>query len=256
MKVLDGRVALVTAAGSGMGRAASLKLASSGATVIAASRSRDGIDETVALIEASGGKAEAYQVDVTDVSQIGRMFSHVDARYGRLNVLFNHFGTPGPGGINLTEEQFHDAVDTNLKGSFFCTSYAEPLLRREPGRASIIFTSSVSGLIGSLFSPVYSMVKTGLVGLTRALALSLAPDIRVNVICPGAVDTPMLEQFFGRDPSVDAQALVARFVETSVPLGRVATAEEVAELVHFLASDASSFITGTAIPIEGGYTAR
>lgn len=143
-----------------------------------------------------------------------------------------------------------------MKGAFYCTRFGEPLLRKAPGEASVIFTSSISGIIGSLFSPLYSMVKGGIVGFTKALSLSLAPDIRVNVICPGAVETPMLNGFFGRDPNADAAANVKLFTETAVPLRRICTAAEIADAVVFLASDRSSFITGVTMPIDGGYTAR
>lgn len=255
--ILNNRVALVTGAGSGMGRASAIKLASEGARVIVASRSKEGIEETAEMINAGGnGSAEAFQVDITNVDQLRVLFNHIDHNYGKLNILFNHAGSPGPGGLAVTEEDFYQTVDMNLKGAFYCTSLGEPLLRKAAGEASVIFTSSVSGVVGSLFSPIYSMVKSGLVGFTKALSLSLAPDIRVNVICPGAVETPMLSQFFGRDPKADIQANVKNFVDTAVPLRRVCTAEEIAEAVLFLASDKSSFITGTSLPIDGGYTAR
>ncbi|SCL20083.1 NAD(P)-dependent dehydrogenase, short-chain alcohol dehydrogenase family [Micromonospora pallida] len=255
--LLENRIALITGSGSGMGRASAVKMAGEGAMVVVADVNLDGAEETVARIKDAGvGDAVAYRIDVSDVSQIDGMFDFVGREYGRLNVLFNHVGTPGPAGLNVSEAEFARTIDLNMKSAFYCTRAGEKLLRAAAGQASVIFTSSISGMVGSLFSPLYSMVKGGIVGFTRALALSLAPDIRVNVICPGAVDTPMLNGFFGRDPDSDPKANVKMFIETSVPLRRLSTAEEIADAAVFLASDRSSFITGLAMPIDGGYTAR
>lgn len=255
--LLENRVALITGAGSGMGRATALAMAAEGATVVVADWNLDGAKETVVLIGEGGvGAGEAYRIDVTDVAAVRAMFDHVGSAHGRLNVLFNHVGTPGPAGLEVDEDEFARTIDLNMKGAFYCTRYGEPLLREAAGQASVIFTSSISGVIGSLFSPLYSMVKSGIVGFTKALSLSLAPDVRVNVICPGAVETPMLDGFFGRRPGDDARANVQTFVDTSVPLRRICTPEEVADAVVFLASDKSSFITGVTLPLDGGYTAR
>lgn len=255
--LLENRIALITGAGSGMGRASAVKMAAEGATVIIADWNLDGAEETVSLIKDGGvGDAVAYKIDVSNVAQIDEMFAFVDKEYGRLNVLFNHVGTPGPSGIDVSEDEFARTVDLNMKGAFYCTRAAEPLLRKAAGQACIIFTSSISGMVGSLFSPLYSMVKGGIVGFGKALSLSLAPDIRVNVICPGAVETPMLNGFFGRDPGSDPEANVKMFIETAVPLRRLCTADEVADTVVFLASDRASFLTGLTLPIDGGYTAR
>ena len=255
--LLEGRIALITGSGSGMGRATAIKMAAEGATVVVADWNLDGAKETVEMIKKAGvGKAVPHKIDVTDVAQIRDMFEQVDKHYGRLHVLFNHVGTPGPAGLDVSEEEFMRTVDLNMKGAFYCTRYGEPLLRKAAGKASVIFTASISGMVGSLFSPLYSMVKGGVVGFSKALALSLAPDIRVNVICPGAVETPMLKGFFGRDPNADAAANVKAFVSTAVPLRRVCEADEIADAVVFLASDRSSFITGLTMPIDGGYTAR
>ncbi len=255
--LLENRIALITGSGSGMGRASALKMAAEGATVVVADWNREGADETVDLVKKNGiGDAVAYQIDVSDVSLVEGMFDFVAQKYGRLNVLFNHVGTPGPAGLDVTEEEFLRTVDLNMKGAFYCTRFGEPLLRNAAGQASLIFTASISGMVGSLFSPLYSMVKGGIVGFGKALSLSLAPDVRVNVICPGAVETPMLDGFFGRDPNVDAAANVRAFVDNAVPLRRLCQPEEVADVAVFLASDRASFVTGLIMPVDGGYTAR
>jgi NAD(P)-dependent dehydrogenase (short-subunit alcohol dehydrogenase family) len=182
------------------------------------------------------------------------MAEHLTATHGKLHVLFNHAGMPGPPGLEFTLEQWTRTVDVNLRGSVFLTSYLLGALRAASG-ASIIFTSSAAGLVGSQFSPLYSLVKGGLVNFTRAVALSVAADnIRANAICPGSTDTPMLPSFFaGADGDAAALAEAARSL---IPLGRLGRPDDVAETAVFLASDASSFITGVALPVDGGYTAR
>ena len=256
-KALQDRIAIITASGSGMGRASALRMAQEGATVIVADINGEGAAETVRLIEADGnGKGIAYHLDAGNTAAIKALMDFTDKEFGRLNVLFNHIGTPGPAGLQITEEQWQTTIDLNQKSAFFATMYAEELLRREAGRASIIFTSSVSGLVGSLASPLYSMVKGSLVSFAKALAMNLGPDIRVNVLAPGAVNTPMLAKFFGRDDEALAPDRVKAFVETGVPLKRPCEPEEVAEAALFLASDASSYITGVTLPVDGGYVAK
>ena len=254
---LEGRVAVVTGSGSGMGRASAELMAAAGATVVVADVDLDAAKQTVAAIEAAGtGAAAAVELDATSLDSIRSLMSFVDTEFGRLNVLYSHVGTPGPGGLQVSEADFQRTLDLNVKSAFYCTSFAEPLLRRAPGQASVIFTASVSGLVGSLFSPLYSLCKGSLVAFAKALALSLAPDVRVNVIAPGAVETPMLQQFFGRNPDDDVAANVRKFVDTGVPLDRLCKPEEVAQAALYLASDASSYVTGVTLPVDGGYVAR
>jgi NAD(P)-dependent dehydrogenase (short-subunit alcohol dehydrogenase family) len=238
---LEGRIAVVTGSGSGMGRASAELFAAQGAIVVVADINEEAAAQTVASIKENGkGDAVAYRLDAGDLASIKGMMNLVEKEFGRLNVLFSHVGSPGPGGLDLTEEQWTQTIDLNLKSAFFCASYGEHLLRKEAGHASIIFTASVSGLVGSLFSPIYSMCKGGIVSIAKALALSLAPDIRTNVIAPGVVETPML----------------AKFIDTGVPLNRVCTAEEIAQVALFLASDQSQYMTGVTLPVDGGYVAR
>lgn len=256
---LDGRIAVVTAGGSGMGRAGSLKLAEEGATVIVTDLDAEAAAETASLIEAAGGKAESRSVDVLDHSQLEELFKDVENDHGKLHILWNHAGAPGPAGLAATEESFDFAMNLNVKSAYFATALAEDLLAAADGKASVIFTSSVSGLVGSPGSPVYSLAKGGISTMTKALAISLAPKgIRVNAICPAAVETPMLIKFFDRsiESEEEAKKIQLDYIKVSVPLGRAGTAEEVANVVAFLASDDSSFITGVPLPVDGGYTAK
>jgi len=251
---LEDRVAVITGAGSGMGRASAQLFAKEGAKVVVADIDPAGGQETVELIKDAGGEATFVQVDVSKVSDLERMIKTAVETYGKLDILYNHAGIPGPGGIEeVDEESWGKAMDTNLKGGFFATKFAIPEMRKTGG-GSILFTSSVSGLVGSPLSPQYSAGKGGVVMLAKALAVALGADnIRVNCICPGATDTPMLPQFFGRVPDPDA---AGQTYINSLPIKRWGKPEDIAYAALFLASDESSYITGVALPVDGGYIAR
>ena len=254
MRLRD-RVALVTAGGSGMGRAGSRRFAEEGAHVIVTDIDEGSAKETAAMIEAAGGSAEARHLDVKDVGETTALFEDVERTHGILHVLYDHAGIPGAAGLDVSPEEWDLAIDTNVKGSFYVAARAVPLLKRAEGKGSIIFTASISGIVGSPFSPLYSLAKGGVVLLMKSMALNLAPDVRCNAICPGPVDTPMLPQFFGRESGANVSDLMDGFLNT-VPLGRPAQPEEIANAALFLACDESSFITGVALPVDGGYVAR
>ena len=256
MSRLDGRTALITAAGSGMGRASAHRFAEEGAHVIVADLDPGKAEAVAAEIAAAGGAAEAVACDVSEVDQIRAMIDGVERDHGVLHVLFNHAGIPGRAGLDLSEEDFQLAVDVNLKGAFFATRFAEPLLRKAAGQASIIYTASTSGIVGSPFSPMYSLTKGGIVVFMKAVAVRLGPDgIRANAICPAMIDTPMLSQFFGREEGADIEDLKGRFME-SIPLARSGKPEEMAAAAAFLASDDASWVTGVALPVDGGLLAK
>ncbi len=255
MGVLDGRVAVITASGSGMGRAAAVRMAGEGAAVVVADIRPDAAAETVELCEATGGSASSFTLDVTQVDQIEALMAEVGERYGKINVLFAHAGVPGPAGLDVSEADYDATAAINTKSAFFTVSKAVPLLQAS-GNGSVILTSSMTGIVGSPFSPLYSLTKGALVTFGKAVALALAPEVRCNVICPGPVDTPMLPLFYGREPGTDVEPLMKQFLERNVPMLRPSQPTEIAEVALFLASDASSYITGVTLPVDGGYTAR
>lgn len=253
---LAGRVAAVIGGGSGMGRAVSLRLAEEGAHTYVADLSADAAKTVADEIAAAGGSATGYELDATDNDALRGFFATVEAQHGRLHVLHNQVGMPGAGGIDVSEDDFRLAIDVNVKSAFYVATLGYDVVKKAGGKGSITMTASTAALIGSPFSPLYSLTKGALTAFGRALALVGGPDgVRVNVVCPGPVDTPMLPTFFGRDPGADVADLMSGFLSL-IPLGRPATPAEIAGVVAFLASDDAGFVTGATIPVDGGQTAK
>ncbi len=256
MHRLQGRVAVVTAAGSGMGRASSIRFAEEGAHVVVTDKDEAAAKQVAGEISAAGGAASAMVCDVGDLDQIRAVVDAVERDHGVLHVLFNHAGIPGAAGLDVTPDDWADTVDVNQRGAFYATQYALPLLRRADRKGSIIFTASVSGVVGSPFSPLYSMTKGGIVLLMMSLAIKLGPEgIRCNAILPAMIDTPMLPQFFGREHGADIADLRDAY-KANVPMARMGDASEIASVAAFLASDDASWVTGVPLPVDGGFLAR
>jgi NAD(P)-dependent dehydrogenase (short-subunit alcohol dehydrogenase family) len=256
---LENKIGIVTAAASGMGRAGALRFAREGAAVGVADIDAAGVDRVVAEITAAGGRAIALAGDLRTDGFARDIVRHTANAFGGLDFVWNHVGHPGPAAIEgIDMADFALAIDLNLRTVLVTTEAAIPELRARGGGA-LLYTASTSGLVGSGFSPVYSMAKFGVVGFVRALAKRLAPDkIRVNAVCPGPIDTPMLRVFVARpdqqSPTQDKEALIVQRSQ-QIPMRRTGKPEEIANAALFLLSDEASFVSGAALPVDGGATA-
>lgn len=254
---LDNRVGIVTAAASGMGKAGAIRFAVEGAAVAVVDRDLDGAQQVVDEILTAGGQASVIGADLRSADESKRIVAETVAAFGKLDFVWNHLGHPGPGKIEgMSQADFDLAVDLNMRSVFATTEAAIPELRKADG-GSILFTSSTAGLVGSRFSPVYAAMKHGVVGYMKALALRLAPEgIRVNAVCPGPIETPMFG-VFGSRPDQPQRSLeeVREGAVRIVPLGRIGQPQEVANAALFLLSHEASFVTGVAMPVDGGFSA-
>jgi NAD(P)-dependent dehydrogenase (short-subunit alcohol dehydrogenase family) len=249
---LKDKVALITGAGSGIGREAAQLFAQEGASVVAVDMNEAGGRETVSAIEKNGGRAAFVRADVSKANDVEAMVAAAKKTYGRLNVLFNNAGIfpANDGSVLETDEKTWDTVlAVNLKGVFLGCKYGIPALL-EAGGGSIVNTASFVALMGSATPQIaYTASKGGVLALTREIAVEFARrNIRVNAICPGPVDTPLLQELFS-DPARKARRLV------HIPMGRLAQAKEVAQAALFLASDDASYVNGMAFTVDGGITA-
>jgi len=251
---LAGKVALITGAGSGQGRAAARLFAKEGAKVVVTDVAIKGGEETVGLVRAEGGEASFIALDVSKAAQVQRGVELAVQTYGSLHILYNNAAIWNPRLDNRVVELEEEAWDTilavNLKGVYLCCKYGIPELSRAGG-GSVINTASIAGLVSSgQPSHSYSASKGGVIALTRAMAMAYAKDqVRVNVICPGGVDTPMIAPLMADEQARQRAA-------TMHPIGRMGTPEDIASLALYLASDESSWVTGSVFTIDGGYTAR
>ncbi|MCU0873411.1 MAG: glucose 1-dehydrogenase [Pirellulaceae bacterium] len=251
---LAGKVALITGAGSGIGRASAIRFAAEGARVVVVDWKPDGGRETVARIKADGGDALVIQADVSREADVQRMIAETVDAYGRLDILFNNAAIQVFGIIPETStSDWHKVLDVNLKGVYLGCKYALPLMIAQGG-GCIVNMSSTLGFVGDPVMPAYGATKGAILALTKAMAQAHGRQkIRVNCICPGDVDTPIVQEYFDQQPD---PAEARRQVAAHYALGRIARPEEIAGVALFLASDESSFLTGAAIVADGGLTSR
>ncbi len=252
MGQLDGKVALITGAGSGIGRASALAFAREGAKVAVADIVVEGGEETVRMVTEAGGEAFFIKADVSNAAEVEAMVNTVVETYGRIDCAYNNAGIEGQlaSTDEYSEDVFDKVIGINLTGVWLCMKYELPHMLKQ-GSGSIVNTASGAGLIGVSGMSAYVASKHGVVGLTKTAALEYAKSgIRVNAVCPGLIQTPMMERITNDQPQL-GEALVA-----AEPIGRTGRPEEIAESVVWMCSDAASFVTGHAMSVDGGFVAQ
>jgi len=251
---LAGKVAFITGGGTGIGRACALEFARQGASVALVGRRQEPLAAAVVEITAAGGRALAAPCDVTVRDEVEAALGATEKHFGRLTTIVNNAGRLLVANAEGTsDEEWHRVIAANLTSTFLVSRAALPALRRAGGGSIINMSSSSSGIVSMKQRVAYSSSKAGVIGLTHALALDHAAEgIRVNVICPAMVETEMVEGLYAAHPD-PAAALRARVA--TIPMGRFGKVEDVAHLAVYLASDESSWMTGVALPLDGGLTA-
>lgn len=250
---LEGKVALITGAATGIGRASALLFAKEGAKVAIADINEKDALETVRSIQNAGGDAIFINTNLMKVSDIENMVKTTVDRFGKLDIFFHNAGVAGPGRIETTTEEAYDQIMTvHVKAGFFGAKFAAPEIKKAGGGV-ILFTGSGLALRPSRQSPAYSVSKAGLLMLARALAVALASDgIRVNALCPGPIaSTPLWQGVLARNPDIVPEEYKKMNMEVR-PIKRLGTPEEMAAAALFLVSPEASYITGAALPVDGG----
>jgi meso-butanediol dehydrogenase / (S,S)-butanediol dehydrogenase / diacetyl reductase len=251
---LSGRAAVITGASTGIGRACALRFASEGARVVIADVQDAAGEALRSEIERNGGTSSFIHADVARRSDNERAIDHCVDRYGGIDILFCNAGVTLPKLLDeSTDDEIERLLGVNLMAVLYAARYAIPLMLAQPGRGTMLFTASKTGLVAQTDSPVYCASKGAVVMLAKALALDYATrGIRVNALCPGIIETPMLRQFADSRP--DPTAAWKSYAEAQ-PMGRLGTVDECADAALWLVSDEASFITGVALPVDGGFTA-
>ncbi len=253
----EGRVIVVTGAAGGIGKAACIRFASEGASVVAVDLPGTPLADVVAAVEAAGGKGIAVPTDVTQAVQVKNYVDSAKAAYGRIDGFFNNAGIEGWVGpsTEYPEEIFDRVLAVNVKGVWLGMKYVVPVMR-EQGGGAIVNTASVAGLSGTPTIIAYGASKHAVIGLTKSAAIEFGPDqIRVNAVCPSPIETRMMRSL-ERGINPDDPEAVHRTAAASIPLGRYGEPEEVAALAAFLCSDDAKFISGGVYTVDGGSRAR
>ncbi|HBQ28358.1 hypothetical protein HX99_04040 [Peptococcaceae bacterium SCADC1_2_3] len=251
-QLFDGKVVLVTGAGSGIGRASALAFVREGAKVVVAEYNPDSGEETAALIKRDKGEAVFICTDVSKEDEVKTLIEKTISAFGRLDCAFNNAGIEGKiaSTVECPTENWDHVLAVNLKGIWLCMKY-ELLLMLRQKKGAMVNCSSVAGLVGFKGLPAYVASKHGIIGLTRTAALEYAKEnIRINAVCPGVIQTPMVERVTGGNAAVQAQ------FEAGEPVGRLGQPEEVAAAVLWLCSEAASFVTGHTMVVDGGWVAQ
>jgi NAD(P)-dependent dehydrogenase (short-subunit alcohol dehydrogenase family) len=253
---LDQKVALVTGGGSGIGRASTLAFAREGAKVIVSDVDFTGGEETVRLIQTAGGAATFIQADVARAAEVEALVKKGVETYGRLDCALNNAGIQGDlrQTAECSEENWNRIIAINLTGVWLCMKHELAYMLHQ-GSGVIVNTASNFGLVGSPGMPAYSASKHGVVGLTKTAALEYAKaGIRVNAVCPGPTQTPLVDRILSQQPQLASQIVEA--IKAREPAGRMGQPEEIAEAVIWLCSEAASFVTGIALAVDGGFVAQ
>lgn len=248
---MKGKVALVTGGAAGIGRATALLFSEKGAKVVVADVTTEEGQDIADLIRKNGGEAIFVRCDVSKSKEVEALVNETAKTYGRLDYAFNNAGIEGKAAptADCSEENWDRTVAINLTGVWLCMKHEIPQMLKQRAGA-IVNNSSVAGIVGFAGLPAYVATKHGVVGLTKTAALEYAKQgIRVNAVCPGVIKTAMVERVIGGNPSVEAQFVAIE------PIGRLGYPREVAEAVVWLCSDAASFVTGIAMPVDGGFVA-
>lgn len=251
-ELLKDKSIIITGGSTGIGRATALRCAAEGAALLIADVDDEQGAATVAEICAAGGRAQFIHTDVTVTAEVRTMIAVARESYGRLDGAFNNAGIEGnfTSIVKMTEEEYDRTVNVDLKGVWLCVKYQIEAFLEQGAGGSIVSTASVAGLVGTRGGSAYCAAKHGVVGLTKSTALEVArKNIRVNAVCPGIIETPMLERMRS-DTNITHASLIAQ-----EPMERLGQAREIGEAVVWLLSDLASFVTGTAMPVDGGYTA-
>ena len=251
--MLDGKVALITGGGRGIGRQTARLFAREGARVVVSDLSADGVEETVGLINAAGGQAMSITGDVTRSADVAAMVASAVKTYGRLDCAFNNAGVApyqvgGAGKLTheWPEEAFDRMIEINLKGVWLCMKAELEQMARQ-GSGAIVNTASIAGLIGLKTSSAYVAAKHGVIGLTKSAALEYAPKIRVNCVCPGFIETDMTK---------DTMARRGAQITAMIPFGTLGKPDDIAEMVCWLSSDRAGYVSGAAYNVDGGFMAQ